>query len=244
VSARRCFERPDSLSATSGASSSVDRGCSPMSRRIWRRVGSATARSALTSATGGGFVWAFHFQHPSVTRIDAATGAKRIFSVPGALGTGIAYAAGAVWLLTQSPSALIELDPSTGDVRARIAIASAGPPKHAIADTWWVAAGGGSLWLTNPNYDRVTRVDIAAAKVRATIPVPVAAPFGIVFYRGAAWVVGSGKVVRIDPADDRPGAALGLAKGADALFTQLAAGPSGLWATDYDRGMLYRLRVS
>jgi streptogramin lyase len=214
----------------------------PRTNRIAKRITVDPRPGGL--ATGGGFVWAFHFQHPSVTRIDAATGAKRVFSVPGALGTGIAYAAGAVWLLTQSPSALIELDPSTGDVRARIAIASAGPPKHAIADTWWVAAGGGSLWLTNPNYDRVTRVDIAAAKVRATIPVPVAAPFGIVFYRGAAWVVGSGKVVRIDPADDRPGAALGLAKGAAAFFTQLAAGPSGLWATDYDRGMLYRLRVS
>ena len=70
----------------------------------------------------------------------------------------------------------------------------------------------------------------------AALPVPRAAY--------AAWVVGSGKVVRIDPAADRPGAALGLAKGAAALFTQLAAGPSGLWATDYDRGMLYRLRVS
>jgi len=91
---------------------------------------------------------------------------------------------------------------------------------------------------------QTTQTVLARAANGALVPVPVAAPFGIVFYRGAAWVVGSGKVVRIDPADDRPGAALGLAKGAAALFTQLAAGPSGLWATDYDRGMLYRLRVS
>ena len=27
------------------------------------------------------------------------------------------------------------------------------------------------------------------------------------------------------------------------VFTQVAAGPAGLWATDYDEGMLYRLRV-
>jgi len=28
------------------------------------------------------------------------------------------------------------------------------------------------------------------------------------------------------------------------VFTQVAAGPSGLWATDYDKGVLYRLNVS
>jgi streptogramin lyase len=214
----------------------------PRTNRVAKRIAVAPRPGGL--ATGGGFVWAFHFQGSSVTRIDAATGAKRVFTVPGALGTGLAYAAGAVWLLTQTPSALIELDPDTGAVRARIAIAPHGPPRHAIADTWWVAAGGGSLWLANPNYDRVTRVDIATAKVRASIPVPVAAPFGVVFFHGAVWVAGSGKVVRVDPASDRPGAALPIATGAGALFTQLAAGPSGLWATDYDRGALYRLRAS
>ncbi len=214
----------------------------PRTNRITKRVAVAPRPGGL--ATGGGFVWAFHFQGGSVTRIDAATGAKRVFSVPGALGTGIAYAAGAVWLLTESPSSLIELDPEAGAVRTRITIASTGPPKRGVADTWWVTAGGGSLWLANPNYDRVTRVDPATAKVVASIRVPVSAPFGLVFLRGTLWVAGSGKVVRVDPADDRPGAARPLGKGAGALFTQLAAGPAGLWATDYDQGMLYRLRAS
>jgi streptogramin lyase len=214
----------------------------PGTNRVAQRIAVDPRPGGL--ATGGGFVWAFHFQGASVTRIDPATGTKRVFSVPGALGTGIVYAADAVWLLTESPSALIELDPETGEVRARIPIASHGAPRHGVADTWWVAAGGGSLWLANPNYDRVTRVDVAAAKVRASIPVPVSTPFGVVFFRGAAWVAGSGKVVRIDPTRDRPGPARALAKGSSALFTQLAAGPAGLWATDYDRAVLYRLRVS
>ena len=72
----------------------------------------------------------------------------------------------------------------------------------------------------------------------------VSTPFGVVFFRGAAWVAGSGKVVRIDPAGDRAGPAVALAKDSRALFTQLAAGASGLWATDYDQGVLYRLGVS
>ncbi len=214
----------------------------PRTNRVAKRIAVAPRPGGL--ATGGGFVWAFHFQSGSVTRIDATTGATRVFSVPDALGTGIAYAGGAVWLLTQRPSALIELDPATGAARTRIAIASSGQPRHAIADTWWVAAGGGSLWLTSPNYDRVSRVDTATARVSASIHVPVSAPFGVAFFRGDVWVAGSGKVVRIDPASNRPGAARPLGRGAGALFTQLAAGPSGLWATDYDQGALYRLRAS
>ncbi len=216
--------------------------------RIDPRRNRVTARIKVDSrpgglAAGGGYVWAFHFQGSSVTRIDAATGKRRVFAVAGALGTGIAYAGDSVWLLTQSPSSLVRLDPDTGEVRARVTVSAPGAPKHGIADTWWAAAGGGSLWITNPNFDRVTRVDAARAKVVASIPVPVPAPFGVAFFRGAAWVGGAGKVVRIDPATNRPGRALTLSKGSAPVFTQVAAGPSGLWATDYDQGVLYRLRV-
>jgi streptogramin lyase len=214
----------------------------PRTNRVVKRIAVAPRPGGL--ATGGGYVWAFHFQAPTVTRLDARTGAKRVFAVPGASGTGIAYADGAVWLLTENPSALVELDAVTGRVKARVAIAPAGPPKHAVIDTWWVAAGGGSLWLGEPNTDRVTRVDASTAKVRASIPVPVSTPFGVVFFHGAAWVAGTGKVVRIDPAADRAGTPFRLSKTSAALFTQLAAGASGLWATDYDQGALYGLRVS
>ena len=113
-------------------------------------------------------------------------------------------------------------------------------PKHGIIDAWWVAAGAGSLWVAETNYDRVLRV---TGKVARAIPVPVVAPFGVAFYRGAAWVAGSGKVTRIDPATNRAARPLTLEPGSSPVFTQVAAGPSGLWATDYDQGVLYRLRV-
>lgn len=209
--------------------------------RIKERIKVAPRPGGLTS--GGGFIWAFHFRIPSVTRIDATTGAKLVFSVPDGMGTGtgIAYTGDAVWLLTEAPAALIKLDPNSGAVLAHVLITPPGAPKHGVIDTWWVVAGGGSLWLANPNYNRVTRVDVATATVVASIPVPVSTPFGVAFYRGAAWVSGLGKVSRIDPATNRPGLAVGLAKGSTALFTNLASGPSTLWATDYDHGVLYRL---
>jgi len=138
---------------------------------------------------------------------------------------------------------LIKLDPETGKVLARVPVTPPGPPKHGIVDTWWIAAGGGSLWLANPNFDRATRVDEARVKVVAYVPVPVQIPFGVVVYKGAAWVAGEGKVVRVDPRTNRAAGVVTLSRSSRPVFAQVAAGPSGLWATDYDAGMLYRLRV-
>ena len=194
-------------------------------------------------AAGGGYVWAFHFLGPYVTRIDVATGAKRAFTITGAAGTGIAYDGDKVWLLTATPSSVIELDPATGAVLARVPIVPPTPPKHGIVDTWWIAAGGGSLWAVDANYDRITRVDEAQAKAVASVAVPVSIPFGVAVYRGAAWVAGEGKVVRIDPATNRVAGVVVLSAKSRPVFTQVAAGASGLWATDYDTGMLYRLHV-
>jgi hypothetical protein len=49
--------------------------------------------------------------------------------------------------------------------------------------------------------------------------------------------------VRIDPASNRVAGVVTLSKTSQPVFTQVSAGPSGLWATDYDEGVLYRLHV-
>jgi Repeat of unknown function (DUF6923) len=214
----------------------------PAANQVAVRIKVDARPGGLTA--GGGYVWAFHFLGPQVTRIDQATGMKRVFRVAGVAGSGIVYAYGAVWVLSTRPLSLVKLDPATGHAVARVAIPVSANLKHGIIDAWWVAAGARSLWVAQANYDRVVRVGAGTVKVTHLIPVPVAAPFGIAFDRGAAWVGGSGKVARIDPATNRASRPLTLAAGSSPVFTQLAAGPSGLWATDYDRGTLYRLRVS
>ena len=224
------------------AGDEVDR-IDPKTNRLAARI-KVDSRPGGLAAGAGNYVWAFHVLGPYVTRIDAATGAKTVFTVTGAQGTGIAATGDAVWLLTASPSSLVKLDPQTGDVLARVAVTPAAAPKHGIVDTWWVAAGGGSLWLANANYDRVTRVDAASAKVVASIPVPEQIPFGVAWYGNAAWVAGAGKVARIDPATNRVAGVATLSARSQPVFTQVAAGPAGLWATDYDQGVLYKLRLS
>ena len=218
----------------------VDR-LDPKANRLVARIHVDSRPGGL--AAGGGYIWAFHFLGPYVTRLDQTTEAKKVFTVQGAAGTGIAYAGEAVRLLTANPSTLIKLDPETGAVLAEVPVTPKSPPKHGIVETWWVAAGGDSLWVVNANWDRVTRVDVATATVVASIPVPVQIPFGVAWYRGAAWVAGAGKIVRIDPAPDKAAGPVTLSARSQPVFTQVAAGPAGLWATDYDEGMLYRLRI-
>lgn len=222
------------------AGDEIDR-IDPARNRLTARIKVDSRPGGL--AAGGGYVWVFHFLGPYVTRIDEATGVKRVFTIQGAAGTGIAYDDGAVWLLTATPSSVIKLDPATGAVLARVPIVPPPPPKHRIVDTWWIAAGGGSLWAVNANYDRVTRIDEAQGKVVGSVAVPVSIPFGVTVYRNAAWVAGEGKVVRVDPATNRVAGVVSLSTKSRPVFTQVAAGPSGLWATDYDTGTLYRLRV-
>lgn len=177
-----------------------------------------------------------------MTRIDAATNAKAEFTVPGGTGTGIAYEDGAVWLLHAGRDELVKIDPVTGAVRARIPAEPQTPRKHGIVDTWLLAVGGGSVWAVDPNFDTVTCVDAATGKVVATLPVPLSEPFGVAFAAGAAWVGGAGRVVRIDPPTNRVTGTIVLSA-SQPVFTQVAAGDSGVWATDFDAGRLYHLHV-
>ena len=149
-----------------------DRPDRPCSDRVTKRVRVALRPGGLTA--GGGYVWAFHFLGPQVTRIDQTTGVKKVFTVAGLAGSGIVYAGGAVWVVSSGSTALLRLDPANGAVLARVGLPLPATPKHGIIDAWWVAAGAGSLWVAETNYDRVVRV---TGKVARAIPVPVVAPF-------------------------------------------------------------------
>ena len=195
----------------------------PKTNRLVARIKVDSRPGGL--AAGGGYVWAFHFLGPYLTRIDAGHRREDGLHHPGCGRHRDRLRRRR--RLAPDRDTVVADQARPGDrrgARARPDRAAAPPPKHGIVDTWWVAAGGGSLWLANANFDRVTRVDEATAKVVASIPVPVEIPFGVAYYRGAAWVAGAGKVVRIDPATNRAAGTVTLSARSLPVFTQVAAG--------------------
>src|SRR5690242_12118480 len=100
------------------------------------------------------------------------------------------------------------------------------------------AAGDGAVWLSNPSYDTVTRVDPATNTVTATIAVGPQ-PEGIAVSPGAVWVANAGSladaggpsVSRIDPATNRVVATIrvGLKGDCCAQHTDLIASPRAVW---------------
>jgi YVTN family beta-propeller protein len=90
-----------------------------------------------------------------------------------------------------TPNSVGVLDPSSGELSSTIAM-----PSRPGA----ITAGNGSLWVTNPDTEMVTRIDEETQTVINTIGVG-GAPAGIAAGEGAIWVVESGDrtVSRISP---------------------------------------------
>jgi virginiamycin B lyase len=96
--------------------------------------------------------------------------------------------------MSTAESTLMRIDPARNAVVARIKVV---PPEA-------TAAGDGAVWLTYPSSDKVTRIDPATNRVRASIHVGPQ-PSGIAVSPGAVWVADNGgpSVSRIDPATNR-----------------------------------------
>jgi streptogramin lyase len=179
-------------------------------------------------AVGGGAVWAFGFQGSDVTRIDAVTGSVQTLHVDGASAAGIAYEAGELWLLSLAPARILEVDPASGAVRATFPLKPPFPAVNAVIEAWWLAAGGGAVWATLPNYDAVARLDTSTHALTYA-RTPYGRPFGVAAGGGSAWVATDHGVLRLDGATGRPtGVAL-----------LPAANESGF--ANYDRGTLTRV---
>jgi ABC-type branched-subunit amino acid transport system substrate-binding protein/DNA-binding beta-propeller fold protein YncE len=106
----------------------------------------------------------------------------------------------AVWAISSASARVLEIDPGSGSVRDRIAIA--GRPGLTRPVPVAVAAGEGAVWVLNHNIPSVTRIDPQLGAVTATIPLGVGStPSAIATGAGAVWVAlsGEGTVARIDP---------------------------------------------
>ena len=193
------------------------------------------SRPAEVTATADA-VWAARFLSGVAVRIDPETNTRtdRDTTAPltGAVGDG-----STIWLLVNQPQTVLHLD-SAGHEIAHADVTPAAPVQRSFLNTWWLAAGQGSIWATHPNQDVVSRIDPATARVTATIRVTVGRLFGVAAGGGSGWAVTDRALARIDVASNRVVARTPLPASG---FTGVAVGEGAVWATGYDRGELYRV---
>lgn len=139
--------------------------------------------------------------------IDAHTNARvgPAVQAVGGQASPMAIGEGAVWLQTREdlPLTVTRVEPTTNAQVAHISVTTGG---CGTADTTSMcpermAAGGGSVWVTNGNADQLVRIDPATNRPVAALTFPT--PVNAVFYgQGSLWVDCTCRRVlyRVDPA--------------------------------------------
>jgi streptogramin lyase len=198
-------------------------------------------------ASGGGYLWVFHTQRPTVTRVEPSTGSTQSFAIPGLLGAGICYARGALWVLSGvQRGQLLRVDPATGGVTARVTLAGF-DRVHPFKEAWWLACSEDTIWTSNPNYNALTQIDPATATISRRLRygsymAMVDEPEGLDLAGNSLWVASRTVVARLDA---RTGATLGVV---DFLpltqYTNVVFGEGAAWRTDFYAGTLVRVTLS
>ena len=134
-----------------------------------------------------------------------------------ALGSGATGTSSAIM-----PNGAGAVDPVTGRVAASVPVGSA---------PGGIAAGAGSIWVTNGADGTVTRIDPSGPHVQQTLVVG-SLPAGIVYGAGAVWVANAldGSVSRIDPRANQVVQTISVGGRPIAM----AAGLGAVWVADAD----------
>ncbi len=140
-------------------------------------------------AVGAGAVWVLGRRSNTVTRVDVASGQKRVINV-GKDPAGVAVGAGAVWVTNSGDDTVTRID--QGSLVTRVIGVGDGPNR--------IAVGGGAVWVANRNDSTLTRIDAETSRPVGD-PIEVGAnPFGLDVAGHQVWVTSppDGTVQRVD----------------------------------------------
>jgi DNA-binding SARP family transcriptional activator len=183
---------------------------------------------ALTSSDGT----ALGSVPPGVAVIDARNG-RLVAHIPTteiAAPVEAVTGSGAFWVWNLRPFSLVQVDPSTGRIRSRIASPFGG-------DAGWFLPDGNDVWFTGK--DEIARVDAREARVvdRAPISRVQGGRFGLTWLTpcaGSMWVVDgdNSSVLRLDRRTARVRARISIQ-----YPWAIACGDGGLWVTSNFKGL-------
>jgi streptogramin lyase len=205
-----------------------DRAASPIPA-LGEGVPCGAPRASL--AVGGGAVW-FACEAADLGRVDVRTGVAAqvglqagILTSPSAVSplfSDIVFGLESLWVVNRAANSVVEVDPATIQ-RQRDVTVGQGPTA--------IAAGSGSLWVTNFDGDTVTRIAVPG---RGQTPVLDTfevgdGPVDVAVGEGGVWVVSrlDRTLTRLDPETGDVEATIGLGNEPQ----RVAAGEGGVWVT-------------
>ena len=179
------------LAAEDGWITRIDPGTNRARRTLRLPAGDFECAGTLV-AVGRGLWYAPEGCGDTAFRIDPRTSrvTARVKAGDGYL-TAITEGGGSLWLLTQQGEVL-RVDPRTGKVRERSAVADSGG---------FIAFGEGALWV-RADAERLVKVDVETLKAVRVDRLPAAPlPGDILAAGGAVWAAnfGEGTVTRVEP---------------------------------------------
>jgi dipeptidyl aminopeptidase/acylaminoacyl peptidase len=172
---------------------------------------------------------------PSTSMPSPATPAVSNFRLPdGLVSTRVGIGEGALWALASTDQAgssvLVRIDPATDQVLATTPLE---------AEPWYVAVGGGAVWVGSPRSTTIQRIDAATNEVTAQIQLPGDGVSAIAADEQAVWVEviqdrsdqgqqNLASLVRIDPRTDAVVATIAL-DGLSGYDDEVAIGAGAVW---------------
>lgn len=140
---------------------------------------------------------------------------------------------GSVWVTSSGENKLYRINPQSGKIVARIAVA---------AQPRFTAIGAGSVWVLSQSNGSVTRINPASNTVQSVTSAGVPGAGGDIAIGGAyVWVSAAGTpLTRIYSASARVADQYGNYKGADAV----RYGFNSAWISDHGKGDVWRIDPS
>ena len=215
--AHRGVASGQTLSLTPNALNLVD----ARTRRVTGHVQLASRGDFSSPIRDVGFTgktaWALLGSTQRLVRVDLRTRRKtKVVHLPWTPGQRLAVGGGSVWVPEDFGAGVIGIDDHSGKVVHRFEVGGDG-----IAG---IAYGAGSLWLAQGS--AVSRVDPRTGRVLRHYPAPAR---WLVFADGALWAAdpGSGRITKIDPAENKVAAHANL----HPWITDLAVGGGLVWVS-------------
>jgi virginiamycin B lyase len=155
-----------------------------------------------------------------------------VATVPvGRSATGLAIAAGSVWVASSLDDTVTRIDQASNRVLATVPV---GREPTALA------TAGGAVWVALPAREGLGRIDQAGNRVRF-VPVPRCCAGALAAGEDALWAIWDGTLVRLDPETGRALARVTLPRTEAVYPYQVAVAGGAVWVASAGTGAVVRL---